>query len=124
MSSVIRSRTRHQARVLAACSGAILAAGISAGCATEADDELVEWTSTEQAVTAVGDALPGVTAADFAEALEAFAAVEELDEGLGPVFNEAGCGVCHTQGAIGGAGVQIERRFGRFVNGRFDDLSN
>ncbi|HMG54290.1 MAG TPA: hypothetical protein VK601_12425, partial [Kofleriaceae bacterium] len=128
MSSVIRSRKRYQARALAVCSGVIISAGVIAGCATEFDDEEeVAFAATEQAVTlaAVGDPLPGVTAAAFAEAKAAFAAEEELDEGLGPVFNEAGCGVCHTQGAIGGAGVQIERRFGRFDSfGHFDDLAN
>ena len=33
------------------------------------------------------------------------------------------CGACHTVGSIGGAGVQIERRYGRFVNGAFDPLA-
>ena len=83
------------------------------------DDELG---NAEQA--ALGDQIPGISAPDFAAAKATFNAVEELDEGLGPIFNEAGCGVCHNNGAIGGAGDQIERRFGRFVNGRFDPLAN
>jgi CxxC motif-containing protein (DUF1111 family) len=129
MSSIIHSRKRYQARALAVCSGVLICAGISAGCATEDDEEVVAFAATEQdvdvTIAAVGDALPGTNAADFAEAKEAFEAVEEIDEGLGPIFNEAGCAVCHTQGAVGGAGVQIERRFGRFgANGLFDDLAN
>jgi CxxC motif-containing protein (DUF1111 family) len=104
----------------------VLIAGVGAGCADQPGEEgdEVEFASTDQAVTATGDALPGITAADFAEAKGAFATVEGLDDGLGPIFNEKACGNCHTQGAIGGAGVQIERRFGRFDNGIFNSLSN
>jgi CxxC motif-containing protein (DUF1111 family) len=122
MSSVISSRTR----ALAACSGLIVAAGLTAGCADQPgqEDELVEWSSTTQAIEAAGDALPGTDAADFAAAKEAFEAVEEIEDGVGPVFNERGCAVCHDRGAVGGAGLQIERRYGRFVNGVFDDLAN
>jgi CxxC motif-containing protein (DUF1111 family) len=87
---------------------------------------VVAFSATDQELTAVaGDPLPGITAADFAAAKAAFATVEGLDDGLGPIFNEKACGNCHTQGSIGGAGVQIERRFGRFdANGRFDDLAS
>jgi CxxC motif-containing protein (DUF1111 family) len=89
------------------------------------DDEPIEFSSVDQAITAVaGDPLPGTDAAGFAEAKAAFVTVEELDDGLGPVFNEKACGNCHTQGGIGGAGVQIERRYGRFDNGRFNGLAN
>jgi CxxC motif-containing protein (DUF1111 family) len=110
---------------LAVFSGAIISGGIAAGCADQpGEDELVEWSSTEQAIEAVGDALPGTNATDFAEAKDAFIAVEEIEDGVGPVFNERACGNCHTQGAIGGAGVQIERRYGRVDNGRFNSLAN
>ncbi|HEU4727090.1 MAG TPA: di-heme oxidoredictase family protein, partial [Kofleriaceae bacterium] len=128
MSSVIRSRVRDQARALAVCSGVLMTGGISAGCADQPgeEDEVVTFNAAEQAVTAVaGDPLPGITATDFAAAKTAFTTVEGLDDGLGPIFNEASCGNCHTQGAIGGAGVQIERRFGKFdSNGIFSTLSN
>ena len=73
-------------------------------------------------VAAIGDPLPGFDPVELAEAREAFEAVEEIDEGLGPIFNEAGCGVCHGIPALGGAGTQIERRFGRIANGSFDAL--
>ncbi|HEU4732686.1 MAG TPA: di-heme oxidoredictase family protein [Kofleriaceae bacterium] len=103
-----------------------MSAGISAGCASEpADEEVVAFTATEQAVTAVaGDPLPGTDPAAFDEAKTAFSTVEGIEDGVGPVFNERGCGVCHSLGAVGGAGVQIERRFGRFDNGIFSSLSN
>jgi hypothetical protein len=38
------------------------------------------------------------------------------------VFNERGCANCHANGAIGGAGENIERRFGTFTNGAFNGL--
>ena len=72
----------------------------------------------------IGDRLSGISDEDFAEAEDAFAEVEGIADGLGPIFNEAACGNCHTQGALGGAGVQIERRFGRFDDGRFNPLEN
>jgi CxxC motif-containing protein (DUF1111 family) len=115
-------------RVLAVCSGVLISGGV-AGCAgTPGDDEIIDeevsFNSTEQSITAAGDPLPGISAADFAEAKDAFVTVEGLDDGLGPIFNEKACGNCHTLGGIGGAGVQIERRFGRFDNGIFNGLAN
>ena len=126
MSSVIRSRVHNQARALAVCGGVLISGGVSAGCAAQSDDtEQVAFSSTQQDVSLVaGDPLPGISAADFAEAKTAFATVEGLDDGLGPIFNEKACGNCHTQGGIGGAGVQIERRFGRFDNGIFNSLAS
>jgi CxxC motif-containing protein (DUF1111 family) len=134
MSSVIRSRVRSQATALAMWSGVLIAGGVGAGCAAEADntgntdDNVgVAFSAIDQEanITAVaGDPLPGISAADFATARGAFATVEGIDDGLGPIFNEKACGNCHTQGSIGGAGVQIERRFGRFDNGVFNSLAN
>ena len=49
---------------------------------------------------------------------------KSIDDGVGPIFNLNACGGCHTNGAIGGAGEQIERRFGRFDNGVFNPLAN
>lgn len=126
MSGIIRSKVQYQARALAVCGGVIISGGVSAGCAAQdSDDAVIAFSATEQELTAVaGDPLPGITATAFAAAKAAFATVEGLDDGLGPIFNEKGCGVCHTQGAVGGAGVQIERRFGRFDNGIFNSLSS
>jgi CxxC motif-containing protein (DUF1111 family) len=97
--------------------------GLLAGCAAEpiGDPELPATSSTQQMV--VGDQLGGISATDFAAARTAFNTVETVDDGLGPIFNERACGNCHTQGAAGGAGVQIERRFGKFVNGIFNSLA-
>ncbi|HEX6766413.1 MAG TPA: di-heme oxidoredictase family protein [Polyangiaceae bacterium] len=100
----------------------LVALGAVASTACGAVDGGENVDSTEQ--FQLGDKLDGILAADFIEAKATFSAVEELDEGLGPIFNEAGCATCHSNGAVGGAGDQIERRFGRFVNGLFDPLAN
>jgi CxxC motif-containing protein (DUF1111 family) len=59
----------------------------------------------------------------FLDGKEAFEEEEGLDDGLGPVFNEKSCAICHSVGATGGSGVQFEVRAGRFENGTFDSLS-
>src|SRR5688572_7390079 len=102
--------------------GIITALAVTLGCS--APSETQEISTSEQA--AIGAFLPGLQAdADLLdEATEAFAAAEGIDDGVGPIFNLNACGGCHTNGAIGGAGEQIERRFGRFVNGIFDALEN
>jgi CxxC motif-containing protein (DUF1111 family) len=112
-----------------------LCSGLIAGCtanANSADDEDASSEGSAQAgitTTAIGDALPGIDPTAFAASKAAFQTVEELVDGLGPIFNEKACGNCHTQGASGGAGVQIERRFGttfRDNNGNtvFEPLAN
>jgi CxxC motif-containing protein (DUF1111 family) len=90
-----------------------------AGCATSSDVEDVQLAEAQQGVTVIGDALPGTDPVAFAAAKENFAAVEEIEDGLGPVFNEKSCGNCHTTPVVGGSGVQIERRFGEVNNGIF-----
>jgi len=75
-------------------------------------------------VLATGDPLPGTDPAEFAEAKAAFETLELITDGLGPIFNENGCVKCHSIGASGGSGLNIERRFGRFVNGTFNTLAN
>lgn len=92
--------------------------GLAAGCGG-VDEDLGQ---SQQAL--LGDALPGTTAVAFAEAREAFAASENAADGLGPIFNERGCGTCHQNGALGGAGQQVEARYGRLVGGLFDAMDN
>lgn len=99
------------------------AASIVSGCGTAPDtDDGADIESNQE--LAVGDKLSGISDADFAAAKANFEAVEEIADGLGPIFNEAACGNCHSEGAVGGAGRNTERRFGRFDNGRFNSLSN
>src|SRR5690606_33114225 len=48
---------------------------------------------------------------------------EDIEDGVGPIFNERSCGGCHLEGAVGGSGPNTERRFGRFAGGYFDPLA-
>jgi CxxC motif-containing protein (DUF1111 family) len=76
------------------------------------------------AVTSLGDPLPGTDPDLFAEAAEVFGDIESIADGLGPTFNEAACGTCHSIPVLGGSGSQIERRFGRVTNGVFFGFDN
>jgi len=97
-------------------------AGLVAGCSLGAADE--PTTATQTSAITLGGHLPGISDADFNEARDNFLLGETIDDGIGPVFNETSCGACHTGGAIGGAGEQIERRYGRVENGVFHSLDN
>src|SRR6187401_2550139 len=95
---------------------------VAAGCGNEPLDDV---TTTSSA--AIGAFLPGLQVSSanlLAEADEAFRAVEQITDGVGPIFNERACGACHSEGAVGGAGPNTERRFGTFTNGFFNPLAN
>jgi CxxC motif-containing protein (DUF1111 family) len=81
-----------------------------------------------RAEAAFGDPLPGLSAEQLTAFLDGqgeFNTIEEPEEGLGPIFNEASCGTCHVGPgtAIGGSNQRLETRFG-FVgrNGVFDPM--
>lgn len=93
----------------------------SSACLSADDDS--ESSIAAQQVTVSGAPLPGISVAAFNAARAAFLKDETINEGLGPIFNNTACGRCHTLGGIGGAGVQINRHFGRFVDGKFDPLA-
>jgi CxxC motif-containing protein (DUF1111 family) len=100
-----------------ACLGATLAvSGVS--CMGEEPD-----TSTEIGAL-LGDAIPGTNGTTFAAARANFIATESATDGLGPIFNEHACGNCHQNGAVGGAGQQIEQRYGTITNGTFNSLAS
>ena len=82
----------------------------------------------EAAVAArLGGPLRGLTGdemARFAAGLDEFEQVETVDEGLGPVFNEAACSTCHTN-PVGGTNGRVETRFGRLAaDGSFDPMTS
>ena len=91
---------------------------ISAGCSDMRDD------ATTADSPLLGDRLPGIDNGLFTDAKAAFLTSEGQTDGLGPIFNDRACGACHSNGTTGGAGEQIERRFGRFDNGVFNPLAN
>ncbi len=75
----------------------------------------------------IGDPLRGLTPAQvqtFEAGREVFEEVEDVGDGLGPVFNGEGCATCHNVGAIGGGSTLVETRFGAVVGGVFDPLAN
>ena len=51
---------------------------------------------------------------DFDAALEEFTGPETIADGLGPIFNAAGCGECHLTPIIGGSSQIMEKRAGFF----------
>jgi CxxC motif-containing protein (DUF1111 family) len=106
----------RRAGILGASTGLLV--GCSLGAAIE------PTTSTASASITLGGHLAGISDADFTAALANFNQVETINDGVGPVFNEFACGRCHTNGAQGGAGEQIERRYGRVTNGIFHEDAN
>jgi CxxC motif-containing protein (DUF1111 family) len=82
-----------------------------------------DTTSTEVGAL-LGDALPGTNGTTFAAARANFIATESNPDGLGPIYNEHACGNCHQNGAVGGAGQQIEQRYGTITNGTFNSLAS
>jgi CxxC motif-containing protein (DUF1111 family) len=110
----------HRSHAYAAWAATL--AALSGACGANAGEELG---TVQQAL--VGNAVPNLTAAQqqaFALGLDAFAEVEGLADGLGPVFNEKSCAHCHSVGATGGSGTQFEVRAGLLQNGTFNSLTD
>src|SRR4051794_36712722 len=91
--------------------------GGAAGCGAETE----QVSTSESAV--LGDALQGTNGTTFAAAKANFNLTETQVDGLGPIFNERSCGACHSVGALGGAGQNVERRYGTLTNGLFNSLA-
>lgn len=86
------------------------------------------WIATTLGVSAqlpagLGDPLPGITAREFEDfrlGLDDFKEVEQPGEGLGPLFNGAGCAACHNVPVVGGMTPMTEMRAGhRDADGKF-----
>jgi hypothetical protein len=74
--------------------------------------------------TTLGGPIAGLTEeelARFEAGREDFQEIETIEDGLGPVFNEAGCVSCHDE-PVGGTNGRLETRFGKWEDGRFDPL--
>lgn len=110
--------TQH---TLISLSTTVLAAFGAFGCSSVPVEE--EPVASSQAML-LGDALPGTDGARFAAARNTFAEVETIPSGLGPIFNADACGTCHQNGALGGAGQQVESRYGKLTNGAFDAMAS
>jgi CxxC motif-containing protein (DUF1111 family) len=73
-----------------------------------------------------GDPLPGLSDQElalFEAGNDEFQEVETVENGLGPVFNEASCATCHSDPVVGGGSTRLETRFGRLKpDGTFDPM--
>jgi CxxC motif-containing protein (DUF1111 family) len=58
---------------------------------------------------------------NFETAAEEFTGPETAADGLGPIFNAAGCGECHMMPILGGSIQVVERRAGKFDGNAFFD---
>ena len=58
----------------------------------------------------------------FRDGKDAFAQEQDIAHGLGPIFNNTSCGVCHSSPAIGGASAINETRAARVTGGRYFEL--
>jgi CxxC motif-containing protein (DUF1111 family) len=82
----------------------------------------VEGQAITDAPTGFDNETNGVTnQATFDANLEIFAEIEEIDEGLGPIFNSPACGECHANPVIGGISQITELRAGHFNGVNFID---
>ena len=113
--------TRQMRWVSLVSLGAAVAVG-AVGCL--GDDQSSDGTSVSIGALSLGDALPGTNASTFAAAKANFEGTETQSDGLGPIFNERSCSACHSVGATGGAGQNIERRYGTLTNGVFNGLAS
>src|SRR5499427_3100904 len=114
---------KRTAALVSVCFSAGALGALGCGASSDTPDPTSDTIDTSQDLL-IGDHLSGISDADFSTVKAAFVNVEDVNDGLGPIFNEAACGNCHNQGATGGAGAPIERRFGRFDNGVFNPLAN
>lgn len=76
--------------------------------------------------TQFGDPLVGLSAAEqgaFLAGRDEFESIETAEDGLGPIFNNNSCAVCHSAPLSGGASTITETRFGHADHGRFDPLT-
>jgi CxxC motif-containing protein (DUF1111 family) len=92
------------------------------GCLGQGQDDNSD--TTTQVGALLGDTLPGTNGATFAAAKANFVATESAADGLGPIFNQNACASCHQNGATGGAGQNIEQRYGTILNGTFNTLAS
>src|SRR4051812_29368347 len=84
-------------------------------------------TKPQPASADFGDPLAGLTGDElalFEDGKVSFQEGEEVDEGVGPVFNEVSCVACHLGPGVGGSNGRLETRFGRHNgDGSFDPLT-
>ena len=87
---------------------------------------LLAWQAKANSPIFFGDPLPALTTEQlnqFEAGKDEFVDVEDVDRGLGPVFNGKSCAECHSNPAVGGDSDITETRFGTITTGHFDPLT-
>ena len=100
-----------------------------AGADTEAQD--LESAADRSAITAAAiteaptgyDGLTNGFAnqADMDAAADVFRQIDQVEDGLGPVYNATSCAACHNTPVVGGSSDVLELRVGHFDGTRFVD---
>jgi len=97
--------------------------GVSAPFDSYAFADSVVFAQGGQLPVGAGDPLPGITPTEFEAfrlGIDDFVEIEQPGEGLGPLFNAAGCAACHNVPVIGGMTPMTEMRAGhRDADGKF-----
>ena len=76
---------------------------------------VMAFSVSAQSPAALGDPLVGITPREFEAfriGLEDFKEIEQPHDGLGPLFNGAGCAACHNVPVVGGMTPMTEMRAG------------
>src|SRR5262245_57384354 len=80
----------------------------------------VTSTGYTEAPTGFDDQTNGlIDQSEFAALKAVFNEVDEIKDGLGPVYNAQSCGECHQNPVTGGISQITELRVGRFFGGVF-----
>ena len=87
---------------------------------------LLAWRATADNPASFGDPFPGLKTEllnQFFDGKDEFEQIETAADGLGPVFNNNSCAICHASPAVGGDSDIVETRFGTVTNNHFDPLA-
>lgn len=111
-SSFLRRSDRRVVRTMVQRTGVAGAAAAAVAATTLAAAACGDYTAPDPGPGPVaGDPVAGLTPGQlnqFTAGRERFQRLFAIDQGLGPLFNETGCGACHFVPVAGGSGVTVE----------------
>jgi CxxC motif-containing protein (DUF1111 family) len=101
------------------CLAAIAAAAAVVGLAQSATEAPAAFATplNNDGSGAVGNGF--TDSATFVADTAKFLAVEDIADGIGPIYNARSCGDCHATPNVGGTSQQAELRIGHNTNGQF-----
>ena len=104
---------------------------VVAACAAPDDGQDLDLGADRSAITAaaVTEAPTGydgltngfASQADMDAAADVFRQIDQVEDGLGPVYNATSCAACHSTPVLGGSSDVLELRVGHFDGTRFVD---